>query len=246
MRRLLLLVSALLLSSLAGPGLWPGHLTARAQSPAAEISTGLVFECLPENTIRAHFLWTSSGQGEQWVDLSLFDNGFAPGTFLGAGPLPPGQYTFVWDGLIPNATHYVRVNTLTAEGWAPSQTLIFSTPGDCPFPVEPQPQAPTTVNCPDLSLTRLSGCVWTLKPDFAAYAIGEIVNYCYFVSQPTNIRIVATKPDGTSLVIVDGYVSGPGACIGPYQANVPLGMRTVQIFGGPDMRLLAQTHFFVQ
>jgi hypothetical protein len=72
------------------------------------------------------------------------------------------------------------------------------------------------------------------------------VDYCYFVSQPTDVRIVAAKPDGTSLVIVDGFVSGPGACIGPYQANVPLGLRTVQMFGGPDMRLLAETHFFVQ
>src|SRR5581483_7493837 len=197
MRRLLL-VALLSVSTLAGLGPWGGPPAVRAQSPAAEISTGLVFECLPDNTVRAHFLWTSSGQGEQWVDLSLFDNGFAPGTFLGAGPLPPGQTVFAWDGLIPNATHYLRVNTLTADGWFPSQTLIFSTPGDCPFAVQP-PQAPATVNCPDLDLSQLSGCVWTMKPDFATYAIGERVDYCYFVSQPTDVRVVATKPDGTSL-----------------------------------------------
>jgi hypothetical protein len=60
---------------------------ARAQFPAAEISTGLVFECLPDNTIRTHFLWTPSQQGPQWLDLSLFDNGFALGTFLASGPM---------------------------------------------------------------------------------------------------------------------------------------------------------------
>jgi hypothetical protein len=102
------------------------------------------------------------------------------------------------------------------------------------------------VSCTNLTLIEVSGCVWTGKPDYGTYAVGEIVNYCYFVSQPTNLKIIAFKPDGSSLVIVDGLVDLPGACIGPYQANVPLGLRTVQMYGGPEFRLLAETHFFVQ
>jgi hypothetical protein len=219
---------------------------ARAQFPAAEISTGLVFECLPDNTIRTHFLWTPSQQGPQWLDLSLFDNGFALGTFLASGPMAAEQSTLTWDGLLPNAQHHVRVNTLTASGWFPSQTMTFSTPNDCPFPpVQPAPLT-ATVQCAGLTVVTLSGCVWTLRPDFATYVSGEIVHYCYFVSQPSFVRIVATKPDGTSLVVIEGFEGSSGACVGPFLAAPPFGLRTVVMYGGPDMRVLDETHFFVQ
>jgi hypothetical protein len=73
------------------------------------------------------FSWQPVGGGSQWLDLSLFDNGFAPGTYVGVGPLPSGSSTFAWDGLLGGMTHYVRVNTLTATGWVPSRTLAFTT-----------------------------------------------------------------------------------------------------------------------
>jgi hypothetical protein len=79
------------------------------------------------------FLWQPSKAGSQWMDLSLFNNGFAPGTFVGIGPLPPDRWAFVWDGLLPGRAHYLRVNTLTSNGWAPSQTLAFTT-GACGGP----------------------------------------------------------------------------------------------------------------
>ena len=54
-----------------------------------------------------------------WVDLSLFDNGFAPGTFLKAGPFPPGERAiFEWNGLLANRQHFFRLNTLYASAWA--------------------------------------------------------------------------------------------------------------------------------
>lgn len=66
---------------------------------------------------------------EQWIDLSLFNNGFAPRTFVGAGPFPgafpssdeahPGG--FAWVGIVPGRTHYYRINTLYDDGrWRPS------------------------------------------------------------------------------------------------------------------------------
>jgi hypothetical protein len=84
--------------------------------------------CLSPTSVSVEFAWSPSGQGVQWLDLSLFNNNFAPGTFLGAGPLAPGQTTLVWNGLIPNATHFVRINTATAFGWEPSVTAAFNTP----------------------------------------------------------------------------------------------------------------------
>jgi len=78
-------------------------------------------------TLLVTFQWQAPGGGSQWLDLSLFDNGFAPGTLVGVGPLPPDASTFAWDGLKPGMTHYVRVNTFTRAGWVPTQTLAFTT-----------------------------------------------------------------------------------------------------------------------
>jgi hypothetical protein len=84
--------------------------------------------CLSPDSVHVEFAWNSSGQGVQWLDLSLFNNDFAPGTFLGAGPLASGQNTLYWDGLIANTPHFIRLNTLTAYGWEPSATSTFTTP----------------------------------------------------------------------------------------------------------------------
>ena len=69
-----------------------------------------------------------------WLDLSLFDNGFRPGTFLGAGPFSPDVLPAEevrWVGLIPNRWHYYRLNTLYGGGdWVLQYFGRFLTP-DC-------------------------------------------------------------------------------------------------------------------
>jgi len=85
-------------------------------------------------TVQVVFLWNPSHQGQQWLDLSLLNNGFAPGTFVSAGPLPRDRWGFMWDGLLPGLTHYIRVNTLTPTGWVSSRTTTLVT-GVCPPPV---------------------------------------------------------------------------------------------------------------
>lgn len=77
--------------------------------------------------ISVTFQWVPSGKGEQWLDLSLFPNDFAPGTFVGIGPFSPKIGQVTWDGLMPSRTHYFRVNTLTASGWETSDTRTFAT-----------------------------------------------------------------------------------------------------------------------
>lgn len=83
--------------------------------------------------------WAPSRRGEQWLDISLFNNGFIPGTFIGIGPFPPETDAFVWRGLLPGIMHFLRVNTLSPYGWEPSQTVAFAT-GTCgEDPALPQP-----------------------------------------------------------------------------------------------------------
>jgi len=73
------------------------------------------------------FRWapTSSPGFLEWLDLSLFENNFAPGTFIGSGPWDPRMQSLVWSGILANNVHYWRVNTLTIFGWGASQTFVF-------------------------------------------------------------------------------------------------------------------------
>src|SRR5688572_18088128 len=66
---------------------------------------------------------------QQWLDLSIFVNGWQDGTFLGAGPFPASSTGFSWDGILSGITHYVRVNQQLPNGfWDPSVTYYFTTP----------------------------------------------------------------------------------------------------------------------
>lgn len=85
-------------------------------------------------TVQVVFRWNPSHQGQQWLDLSVFNNGFTARTFVSVGPLRHDKGSFVWDGLLPGRTHYIRVNTLSPTGWLSSPTAAFVT-GVCPPPV---------------------------------------------------------------------------------------------------------------
>jgi hypothetical protein len=72
------------------------------------------------------FKWQANASGVQFLDLSTMNNGFAPGTFVGAGPVGNGQGSFTWYGIARGLTHFWRVNTLTASGWVSSNTGAFT------------------------------------------------------------------------------------------------------------------------
>lgn len=106
------------------PGIAPG--SAPPQYPGADNIT-VYLSCQPDGRVTLNLNWVSYGFGIQYVDLSLFNNGWIFGTFIGQGPLPAYQNQFTWTGLLPNAQHYVRVNTGTQYGWQASQTYVFTT-----------------------------------------------------------------------------------------------------------------------
>jgi hypothetical protein len=78
-------------------------------------------------SVTVTFKWNANSAGPQWLDLSMQNNGFAPGTFVGAGPVGSGGGSFSWQGLAKGATHFWRVNTLTTSGWRSSDTGAFTT-----------------------------------------------------------------------------------------------------------------------
>lgn len=97
-----------------------------------QVLLNLSYNCTGGGRATVTFRWApSAGPGFfQFLDLSLFNNGFIPGTFLGAGPLPGTQQALVWQGILANAVHYYRVNAFTVFGWAPA---VGSFVPSCPF-----------------------------------------------------------------------------------------------------------------
>lgn len=83
--------------------------------------------CDASGGVTVTFNWQASAPGSQWLDLSIFNNGFAPGSFVGAGPVASGNGSFVWTGIARSTTHFWRVNALTASGWSTSNTGSFRT-----------------------------------------------------------------------------------------------------------------------
>jgi hypothetical protein len=229
-----------------------GRADAAGRPPAAPVSETLNFpgadnlrvaqECLPGGSVRIRVDWTAYNQGIEFVDLSLFNNGWIFGTFLGAGPLPGFQNSLTWDGLIPGAQHFLRVNTLTFFGWQPSPTVSFITRTDCfgrgpcdfaPCPPPPPPppgrcvpNAPTILIFPPVP--AVGGCV-TVDP---LLRLGQPVVVCYAVTQPMFVHIMAIKPDGTSYDVVNGFDDGRGDCVSPGPAGFPFGTRRVFMYGG--------------
>src|SRR5205085_3578680 len=88
---------------------------------------GTSYSCIGNGTAAVTFSWapTSPASNWNWLDLSLSDNGFVPGTFLGGGPIPAGQGQLTWTGILVNMTHYYRLNSLFDAGWLTSSTGSF-------------------------------------------------------------------------------------------------------------------------
>jgi len=94
--------------------------------PGARINAPVV-QCFG-TTANVIFSWTPvAGADSQFVDLTLANNGFAPGTFIGFGPLGPTTTTIQWNGLVAGQQHYWRVSAgVPGIGWAFSQTGVFT------------------------------------------------------------------------------------------------------------------------
>jgi hypothetical protein len=103
-------------------GVGPGG----GQVPGATINQPVV-QCLG-GTANAVFSWAPVANADvQYVDLSLANNGFAGGTFIGFGPLTGTTNSIQWNGLLPGQTHYWRVSAgVPGFGWVFSQTGSFT------------------------------------------------------------------------------------------------------------------------
>jgi hypothetical protein len=129
MRRLLLVLALVVAAwQLAAPG----------ASEASGVTLFQTTSCLTTGLGHARVVLSWQGNSptaqQQWVDISFRNNGWLPGTFVGAGPLSAQASSFTRDGVLANMTYYVRVNQRFPNGqWDPSATFTVTTP-DCGGP----------------------------------------------------------------------------------------------------------------
>jgi hypothetical protein len=82
------------------------------------------------------FRWQGpNAASQQWIDLSLFNNGWRDGTFIGVGPLAGSVTSYTWTGIVANTPHVLRINQLASVHWDASHTFSFTA---CAQPVVEQ------------------------------------------------------------------------------------------------------------
>jgi hypothetical protein len=164
--------------------------------------------------------WTSYDLGAQWFDVSLQNNGWVWGTFVGAGPIASGQNTFTWDGFLPNARHYLRVNTLTSNGWYESQTATFLT-RSCGN------VAPVNKNGPHCDGSWCSGDPAPPQCQANDYVSSTGARGCIWVNRVNN-------PTTEPVELLNGPDDGNGDCIHGTAGQV--GQRRVTLYMSPSQQ----------
>jgi hypothetical protein len=117
-------------------------------------------DCASESA-QLTFKWTPvAGATEQWLDLSLKDNRFAPGTYR-AFKLTPGVETLNTSAINAGEPHYWRINSKTPGGWVES-TLGQFVPCDAPQLL----WGPTICQSNELAAVRFN---WAPRADVLGY-----------------------------------------------------------------------------
>jgi hypothetical protein len=194
--------------------------------------------CLPDGSVRVKFDWGGNDPSarQQWLDLSLYDNGWIWGTFLGSSPMPANQHSLTWDGLISGTTHFVRINQELAPGvWDPSPTYYWTTLR-CPQPVPEAPAMPGNLDIdgalPDLSVPVPPG----------QGELGRItVSWTDNSSNENGFRIYQYC-DGVVTQLVD--VGANQRSYGPLQVCRPgrVGVASYNAYGQSDILWSPETH----
>jgi hypothetical protein len=126
--RLRFAVLTLVALSAFGAGVAASHL--RPATSEAAVSRLQYFLGCKDGRASVQLIWSGGDPNarQQWVDLSAQNNGWASGTFSGAGPFAADVSSYDWTGLASKARYYVRVNQLRQNNsWDASETYYIDT-----------------------------------------------------------------------------------------------------------------------
>jgi hypothetical protein len=108
-----------------------GPMLQHASPAKAEASAAQIFAtdtCSSQSsTLNLSWLGVDPAATEISLDLSYFDNGFAPSTFRNSGALAPTTTTAVWSGLPTDTTVFIRLNQAGTDVKSSSRTYFFTT-----------------------------------------------------------------------------------------------------------------------
>src|SRR3954470_19873920 len=105
--RLRLSILAVLMAALAIAGSGRFGASPEKAEAAAAYNINVVSQgCTGDGYVRINLAWGAPNEGAQWVDLSLTNNGWAPGTFIGIGPFGAFDGAATWSGLQPGLLHF--------------------------------------------------------------------------------------------------------------------------------------------
>jgi Sortase domain len=98
-----------------------GALRSNAPQPVEAAGALLHFPATDcSGSTQVTFNWLPvEGATEQWLDLSVYDNHFIPGTYRPI-KLTPGVDTLTTDTLNSESPHFWRINSKTPDGWVES------------------------------------------------------------------------------------------------------------------------------
>jgi hypothetical protein len=169
-----------------------GALRSHAPRPAEAAATGALLSFPSANcndgATSITFKWqTVPGATEQWLDLSLSDNHFAPGTYEGT-KLTPDVNTLTLAALDSQAPHYWRVNSKTPDGWVESALGQFVPCGG--------PQllwGPTICQSADLAAVDFN---WAPRADVLGYQYIEFSSTVDFAYDVTSVGPLAAAAHG--------------------------------------------------
>src|SRR5215203_5120605 len=77
------------------------------QAHSAASTVSMTQACFA-GAIEGRFRWTGNDvqAKQQWLDLSIFDNKFEPGTYESEGPFEGRTATYTWLDLAPDTIYY--------------------------------------------------------------------------------------------------------------------------------------------
>lgn len=110
------------------PGGWMTSATGAFVACGGPQLRGTSYACTSDGRATVTFFVAppSPLSSANWLDISLYDNGFAPGSFLGNGPNDGARQQITWPGILPNLPTYWRYNSNTPSGWVATQTGNFT------------------------------------------------------------------------------------------------------------------------
>jgi len=170
-----------------------GSLAGGTRIASATASFYMEQGCSSDGSVSLSFSWQDSDPAatQRWIDVSSYDNGWQPNTYVGAGPISPEAKNLIWPGYKSGEHFYVRFSEQRRDGtWESTRTYDFLV-RQCNTTSATAPTAPLS-SVPSNPIGSSSIPVYSGPPS------SQVIAPTSSVLQPQNLRKYAPKAAATS------------------------------------------------